>query len=317
MTTNRKQTLLFFIIAVAIGAAIFFSTRKNNALSPTQPAGQTSNWKTYTNNFYHVEFKYPKNYSFNENSDKIEINAPLSICNPALVFNTEEYKQLREVQIIIKKRHGSLEKILADEGGKNYGWESDSFNEKPGFSIAVGAEMITPYTRFLVEGYPGEVLDIQSYIFASGDQGSCVPRLDIASASDMSKQILSTFKFLDTSKNTISIKLYYNDPKLDPNMEFCEARDYIEKVIPKTDSPVKDAMNTLIRSDIFKRDDKFILKSINLKQDGTLILEFPFIGGFTTGGSCRIGILTSQIKNTAMQFSEVKKVIFEPDVFQP
>lgn len=204
-SNNMKKNKTFFIllIAAAIGTAFFFGTRKSNLPAPTQTEDQISNWKTYTNNFYHLEFKYPQNYSFNENSDKIEINAPLSICNPALIFNTEEYKQLREVQIIIKKRHGSLEKILTDEGGKNYGWESKSFNEKPGYWIAVGAEMITPYTRFLVESYPGEVLDIQAFIFASGDQGKCIPKLDIASASTISSQILSTFKFLDSSNTTI------------------------------------------------------------------------------------------------------------------
>lgn len=157
----------------------------------------TENWRTYTNNFYHLELKYPNNYTLNENADKIEINSPLSECNPALVFNTIEYKQMYEVQIIIKKRYGSLEKILGEEGGKIYGWKDKIFNGKKGFSIDVGAEMITPYTRFLVEGYPGEVLDIQSYVFASDDLGRCVPKLDFGNASIVSNQILSTFKFLE------------------------------------------------------------------------------------------------------------------------
>lgn len=157
----------------------------------------TENWRTYTNNFYHLELKYPDNYTLNENADKIEINSPLSECNPALVFNTIEYKQMYEVQIITKKRYGSLEKILGEEGGKIYGWKDKTFNGKKGFSIDVGAEMITPYTRFLVEGYPGEVLDIQSYVFASDDLGRCVPKLDFGNASIVSNQILSTFKFLE------------------------------------------------------------------------------------------------------------------------
>ena len=224
---------------------------------------------------------------------------------------------MHEVQIIIKKRYGSLERILEEEGGKNFGWENRTFNKKKGFSIAVGAEMITPYTRFLVEGYPGEVLDIQSYVFASDDQGRCTPKLDFGNAQTVSDQILSTFKFSSSPKNAVTVRLYYHDSKLDPNTDFCEVNNYIEKDIPKTNTPIKDAINTLIRSDIFEKDDRFILKGINLKPDGTLILEFPWIGGFTTGGSCRIGILTSQIEKTALQFTEVKKVTFEPEVFQP
>ncbi len=221
---NKINILVLSIIFLLLGSTSFFAYQyiqlKQQVNSkpttsptpfaspkPTAEAGDpTANWKTYTNNFYHLELKYPGNYSLDENSDKIEINSPLSKCNPALVFNIEEYKQMREVQIIIKKRYGFLEKILEEEGGKNYGWDSESFNGKRGFSIAVGAEMITPYTRFLVEGYQEEVLDIQAYVFASDDQGRCIPKLDSGNASIVGNQILSTFKFLDQPTTTPTAK---------------------------------------------------------------------------------------------------------------
>jgi len=202
---------LIIIVLILAGAGVFYLSKSNISkvlaptpsvkitLSPSPVSDETANWKTYTNNTYHLGFKYPGNYSFNENADKIEINSPLSSCNPALVFNSVEYKQIYEVQIAIKKRYGSLEKILEEEGGKNYGWEEKTFNGKKGFSIDVGAEMITPYTRYLVEGYTGEVLDIQNNIFVSDDQGKCVPKLNFGNAQVVSKQILSTFKFLSAS----------------------------------------------------------------------------------------------------------------------
>jgi len=172
-------------------------------------------------------------------------------------------------------------------------------------------------------GGEGHVLPFQRAVLFSTDKAEILDfyyqssYYQQESTQNVLTQILSTFQFTTNSTNTINVELYYHDSRIDPNTDFCEANNYIEKEIPKTNSPIKDSINTLIRSDIFERDDRFILKSINLKQDGTLILEFPWIGGFTTGGSCRIGILTSQIEKTALQFPEVKKVIFEPEVFQP
>ena len=62
----------------------------------------------------------------------------------------------------------------------------------------------------------------------------------------------------------------------------------------------------------------FKLKSLNLKEDGTLILEFEDSQNKTIGGACRVGILWFQIEQTAKQFSQVKNVQFLPkELFQP
>lgn len=61
----------------------------------------------------------------------------------------------------------------------------------------------------------------------------------------------------------------------------------------------------------------FKMEKIDLKN-GVLSLFFKEVPGFTTGGSCRVSLLSEQIRKTAMQFSEVKKVIFMPEsIFQP
>ncbi len=60
------------------------------------------------------------------------------------------------------------------------------------------------------------------------------------------------------------------------------------------------------------------LKSVNLKPEGLLFLEFEDPLNKTSGGSCRVKILWSQIEATAKQFPEVKKVQFLPEyLFQP
>jgi len=55
-----------------------------------------------------------------------------------------------------------------------------------------------------------------------------------------------------------------------------------------------------------------------LAADGTLMLEFTEVPGFTDGGSARMLILWNVIEKTAHQFPGVKHVTFTPDIlFQP
>jgi hypothetical protein len=129
-------------------------------------------------------------------------------------------------------------------------------------------------------------------------------------------QILSSFKFLEIDSNLKIVKLYYSDIEIDPNLDKCKANNYIEKPLPPTNTPIKDTIDLLIESGLLANPPEFKLLSASLK-DGILTLEFPWIGSYTTGGTCHIGILTSQIIDTALQFPEVDKVVFEPQVFQP
>lgn len=53
-------------------------------------------------------------------------------------------------------------------------------------------------------------------------------------------------------------------------------------------------------------------------NDGELTLTFSDLENKTVGGSCRVGVLWSQIEATAKQFPEVKSVKFMPEeLFQP
>lgn len=51
---------------------------------------------------------------------------------------------------------------------------------------------------------------------------------------------------------------------------------------------------------------------------GILSLTFTEVSGFTSGGSCRINLLKTQIEKTALQFDEVKEVrILPEEILQP
>jgi hypothetical protein len=126
-----------------------------------------------------------------------------------------------------------------------------------------------------------------------------------------------------------TVQLYYYNQKLDK--EGCNS-DYVlpvERQIPLTNTPIQDTIKLLIKGEITDTERSqgftsefphagFVLNGANL-VNGILTLDFPEVNGFTVGGSCRVGILSSQITKTAKQFAEVKQVIYtHPDgMWQP
>jgi len=62
---------------------------------------------------------------------------------------------------------------------------------------------------------------------------------------------------------------------------------------------------------------KLDYKSLKI-EDGVATVEFNDDGGFTSGGSCRAGLLAAQIQKTLLQFDEIDEVVFtNEEMFQP
>lgn len=140
----------------------------------------------------------------------------------------------------------------------------------------------------------------------------------------------------DSSVKYREVLLYYYNPNLDKN-QFgslkCSANGLvpIKREIPVTNNPIKDTLKFMLKGkdnlsdyDILQGIDteyplpRFNLKSVNLKNNGTLILELEDPLHQTSGGSCRTSVLWAQIEATAKQFPEVKKVEYYPKtLFQP
>jgi spore germination protein GerM len=135
---------------------------------------------------------------------------------------------------------------------------------------------------------------------------------------------------------TRKISLYYYNPEKDKDEtgNIKCSRDglvAIEREIPVTKTPIQDTIKLLLKGKENLTENEisegitteyplegFKLKSANLKEEGTLILEFEDSLNQTVGGACRVGILWFQIEATAKQFPEVKKVQFLPEeLFQP
>ncbi|MGB9609112.1 MAG: GerMN domain-containing protein, partial [Minisyncoccia bacterium] len=136
--------------------------------------------------------------------------------------------------------------------------------------------------------------------------------------------------------NYQKVLLYYYNPLKDKDENgniLCSEKGLIsiQKEIPFSQTPIKDAIELLLNgvNNLTLKEkesgittdfplSQFKLKSLNLKADGTLILEFDDPLNQTSGGSCRSKILWLQIDQTAKQFNQVKKVEFRPEyLFQP
>lgn len=134
------------------------------------------------------------------------------------------------------------------------------------------------------------------------------------------------------SVNNFSIKLYYYNPALDqgPGGAQCSSQGLVavERVIPRTTTPIQDTVRLLLRGEISDEEkalgitSEFPLSGVALRSaslaNGTLTLTFDDLENRTGGGSCRVNILWKQIEATAKQFGEVRAVRFMPEeLFQP
>lgn len=131
-----------------------------------------------------------------------------------------------------------------------------------------------------------------------------------------------------------TVKLYYYDRQKDSDATGnprCEASGLtaVERTILVSQTPIQDTIRLLLEGKITTAEkvkgisSEYPLSGFQLTgavlKDGVLTLSFDDPQGKTVGGSCRVGILSAQVIQTAKQFSTVKEVRFQPEsgVFQP
>lgn len=129
-----------------------------------------------------------------------------------------------------------------------------------------------------------------------------------------------------------SIKLYFYNPVIDqgPGGVQCSKNGLVavQRVIPKTTTPLADAIKLLLQGEISDKErvsgieSEFPLPGVTLKSatiiNGVATLVFDDPQNKTGGGSCRVAILWAQIEATAKQFPTVNNVRFVPEeLFQP
>lgn len=129
-------------------------------------------------------------------------------------------------------------------------------------------------------------------------------------------------------QNGTSIQLYYYNASLDNSACSSAGLVAVDRVIPKTSTPLKDSIELLLKGELSAIEkaqgisSDFPLPGVSLKSatlsNGTATLTFGDPQNKTSGGSCRVSVLWAQIEATAKQFPTVKSVTFAPaELFQP
>lgn len=128
------------------------------------------------------------------------------------------------------------------------------------------------------------------------------------------------------------IKLYYYNPELDKDEAdniMCSEKGLVPVVRTlSSKNVIEDTIALLIKGELTEEERKegltteYPLEGFNLVKtelkDGVLTLTFEDPNNKTSGGSCRVNILWSQIAKTAKQFPQVQEVRFLPEeLFQP
>lgn len=145
--------------------------------------------------------------------------------------------------------------------------------------------------------------------------------------------LVDTLYFVESpAENGLSIKLYFYNPSRDqgPGGAQCTEKGLVavERIIPKTQTPLKDSIELLLRGEISDEEraqgieSEFPLEGVKLEkaviEDGKATLTFSDPQNKTVGGSCRVSVLWHQIEATAKQFPSVQSVHFKPEeLFQP
>lgn len=134
-----------------------------------------------------------------------------------------------------------------------------------------------------------------------------------------------------SSQDIKKIMLYYYDEVKDVASDgnvMCSELTSVERDVSVSDDLIASAVQLLLKGEI-SSDEKargvsteFPLSGFSLQgsslDDGELTLVFADPENQTVGGSCRVGLLRSQIETTVRQFPEVKSVKILPEsLFQP
>ena len=137
-----------------------------------------------------------------------------------------------------------------------------------------------------------------------------------ASAKDGSDEnvVRVPVRLMDTRTQTVN--LFFLNDRMDPDVS-CTKTFPVLRSIAVTPSPARTALLLLLqgpseaeRQEQYRSSLPFLteLKDLALKEDGTLVVDLKGAVEGPLGGSCLVGSISSEVTDTARQFSGVKTV---------
>ncbi|RJQ33758.1 hypothetical protein C4568_03855 [Candidatus Parcubacteria bacterium] len=135
-------------------------------------------------------------------------------------------------------------------------------------------------------------------------------------------------RFAATEAGGTPIKLYFYNANLDDSQCTEKGIVAVDRIIPKTETPLKDSIELLLlgrptapeaQTGLMSEFPAYgaLLKSATI-VNGVATLTFDDPNNSLGGGSCRVSVMRAQIEATAKQFSSVQSVRIEPEeILQP
>lgn len=298
-----------------------FEYQKRKSNQEELPA-DTLNWKVYKNDKHGFEIKLPPNWHIDEEG---------STSNFLLFIVPDNYKRggfddgMIEISVKLSPMYTSSDV----DSEKVFNYFSELCSPSTPTSCTEKVKDVYHLEKTIVvngktafQTYGGCCMNTGRHVFVfskdktfqitlTNNQGGELENEDVFN------KIMSTFSILNNDSGIVTTKLYYWDQTLDEFIQHEECTTNTVKTISVDEkNRIKETLDRLITEGPIEKHANFRLLDMKL-NDGILTLKFPYIPSFTTGGSCRIGLLLDQIVKTAKQFSEVDEVRFDPEVFEP
>jgi len=199
---------------------------------------------------------------------------------------------------------------------------------KDGQELAVG--IAQAQTDWMKPGLISFVANLNFVLPSDTTQGTLVFSADNPSGlSQYDKSVTMLVKFNKKTANQV-VKIYFSNEKLNPGIADCSAVFPVERVIEKTEAVGRKALELLLAG---PNDVEKIAGYTTVLNSGVKLLSLKIIDNiayadfdetlqYQVGGSCRVGMIASQIKQTLKQFPTVKDVVISingrtEDILQP
>lgn len=137
-----------------------------------------------------------------------------------------------------------------------------------------------------------------------------------SSAKDGSDINLVSVPLVLNRTDSQNLQIFYNNSNLDPEIS-CTTVFPVDRPSIVSTSPARVALLYLLRGPHSSESDEAYessipfyteIKSLNLKSDGTMIVDLKGAIEAPLGGSCLVSSIRAQIESTMKQFSSVKSV---------
>lgn len=132
------------------------------------------------------------------------------------------------------------------------------------------------------------------------------------------------------TEEKMTVKVFFGNSIFDPEVLDCSKNFSVERTIPKTLAVGRAALEELLKGPTEAEKNEGYFTSINPDvkiqsltiEGGVAKVDFDKQLEFQVGGSCRVGAIASQIKETLKQFPTVQEVIISidgrtEDILQP